>query len=74
MDLCGGFQNFKNLDDTADDHLNSLLKRLIALEKETGTKVEADIVAWRGMLTKVRILWYYCLSTILIISDNDHGI
>lgn len=52
-DLCNGFETFKRLDDTEDDHLNSLLKRIVELEKETGTKCETDIITWRGMLTKI---------------------
>ena len=52
-DLCKGFDTFRQLDDTADDHLDGLLQRIMELEKETGTKVEADIITWRGMLTKI---------------------
>lgn len=26
---------------------------IIALEKDTGTKCEADVITWRGMMTKV---------------------
>ena len=53
-DLSKGFDTFKQLDDTADDHLDSLLKTIMALEGETGTKCEADIITWRGMMTKVK--------------------
>ena len=53
-DLSRGFDTFKQLDDTADDHLDSLLKTVMALEADTGTKCEADIITWRGMMTKVR--------------------
>ncbi|MCJ1395238.1 decapping endonuclease targeting mRNA [Xylographa bjoerkii] len=52
-DLSKGFETFKQLDDTADDHLDSLLKTVMALEGETGTKCEADIITWRGMMTKI---------------------
>lgn len=52
-DLCQGFDTFEKLDDTADDHLDSLLRTLIAHEKEIGQKVEVDIITWRGMMTKV---------------------
>ena len=51
--LSDGFDTFRQLDDTGDDHLESLLKRLITLEEETGTQCEADIITWRGMMTKV---------------------
>lgn len=53
-DLSGGFDTFQQLDDTADDHLDSLLRTVIAYEKESGAKCEADIMTWRGMMTKVR--------------------
>jgi RAT1-interacting protein len=41
------------MDDTADDHLDALLKTLIAKEQETGGKVDTDVITWRGMMTKV---------------------
>ncbi|KAI9782788.1 MAG: decapping endonuclease targeting mRNA [Peltula sp. TS41687] len=47
-DLSHGFSEFQKLDDTADDHLDSLLKTIMLLEKETGTRVAADIITWRG--------------------------
>lgn len=52
-DLSRGFDQFQKLDDTADDHLDSLLKTIMLLEKETGSRVTADIITWRGMMTKV---------------------
>ncbi|MCJ1375485.1 decapping endonuclease targeting mRNA [Loxospora ochrophaea] len=52
-DLSRGFDTFKQLDDSADDHIDSLLKTLMALEGETRTKCEADIITWRGMMTKL---------------------
>jgi RAT1-interacting protein len=53
VDLSRGFDTFRKMDDTADDHLDSLLKTLIAQEKETGKRTEADVITWRGMMTKV---------------------
>ena len=52
-DLSQGFDTFQKLDDTADDHLDSLLKTIIAHEQELGKSVEADVITWRGMMTKV---------------------
>ena len=52
-DLNAGFDTFRQLDDTADDHLDGLLEAVIAYEKEKGSKVETDIITWRGMMTKV---------------------
>jgi RAT1-interacting protein len=52
-DLSRGFDTFEKLDDTADDHLDSLLKTIIAHEQELEKPVEADLITWRGMMTKV---------------------
>ncbi|KAF7548952.1 hypothetical protein G7046_g8497 [Stylonectria norvegica] len=52
-DLSKGFDTFQKLDDTGDEHLDSLLKTIIAHEKETGTKIDASVVTWRGMMTKI---------------------
>ncbi|KAL1959981.1 hypothetical protein VTO42DRAFT_649 [Malbranchea cinnamomea] len=52
-DLNRGFETFEKLDDTADEHLDALLDTIIAFEKEEGRKCEADIVTWRGMITKI---------------------
>ncbi|KKZ66047.1 protein rai1 [[Emmonsia] crescens] len=54
-DLNKGFDTFEQLDDAGDEHLDALLDTIIDLEKKTGTKCEADIVTWRGMMTKVFI-------------------
>jgi RAT1-interacting protein len=52
-DLNGGFDTFQRLDDTADEHLDALLDTIVALEREDGANCEADIITWRGMMTKV---------------------
>ncbi|EON65981.1 hypothetical protein W97_05223 [Coniosporium apollinis CBS 100218] len=52
-DLSAGFETFRQLDDAADDHLDSLLRTLIAHEQKTGQRCEADFVTWRGMMTKI---------------------
>jgi RAT1-interacting protein len=52
-DLNRGFDTFQQLDDSNDDHLDSLLETIVALEKEKGIKCEADVITWRGMMTKV---------------------
>lgn len=54
-DLCKGFDTFQKMDDSADDHLDSLLKTIIAHEQKLGQKIEADFITWRGMMTKVWI-------------------
>jgi RAT1-interacting protein len=55
-ELSKGFDTFDQLDDTADDHLDSLLKTIMALEQKDGKPVEADIITWRGMMTKVSLV------------------
>lgn len=52
-DLSKGFDKFDKHDDARDEHLDSLLKTMVAHEKEEGKKIDADIVTWRGMMTKV---------------------
>ncbi|KAG9245313.1 protein RAI1 [Calycina marina] len=52
-DLCKGFDTFQKLDDTADDHLDSLLKSVMDFEKKSGNKVDAGVITWRGMMTKL---------------------
>jgi len=51
--LSAGFDTFRNLDVTEDEHLEALLRTLQSLERRTGDAVEADFVTWRGMCTKV---------------------
>lgn len=53
-DLNKGFDTFQQLDDTGDDHLDGLLDAVVAHETQKGSKLETDIVTWRGMMTKVR--------------------
>ncbi|KAM0204446.1 hypothetical protein ACHAPI_000204 [Fusarium lateritium] len=52
-DLSKGFDTFQKLNDTGDDHLESLLKTIVAHEQETGKKIDANVVTWRGMMTKI---------------------
>ncbi|RFU26891.1 hypothetical protein B7463_g9439, partial [Scytalidium lignicola] len=52
-DLSKGFETFRKLNDTPDEHLDSLLKTIIAHEQSTGKKVEADVITWRGMMSKI---------------------
>jgi RAT1-interacting protein len=52
-DLSKGFDKFVKHDDSDDEHLDSLLKAIINHEQETNQKIDAQIVTWRGMMTKV---------------------
>lgn len=53
VDLSSGFEDFKSHDDSVDEHLDSLLKTIANHEKETGKPIDAHVVTWRGMMTKV---------------------
>ncbi|KAI1612175.1 RAI1 like PD-XK nuclease-domain-containing protein [Exophiala viscosa] len=55
-DLNRGFETFRQLDDSADDHLDGLLEAIIAYEKEKGSKTSVDIITWRGMMTKILVV------------------
>ncbi|KIW70853.1 hypothetical protein PV04_03091 [Phialophora macrospora] len=54
-DLSKGFETFRQLDDSGDDHLDGLLEAMIAHEKEKGSKTVIDFVTWRGMMTKIMV-------------------
>jgi len=55
VDLKEGFDTFRHYEDKEDAHLDALLKALVDTEKKNGEagKVKADLVTWRGMMTKV---------------------
>ena len=52
-DLCRGFEQFRQFDDSKDEHLDSLLRTIVEHEKRTGERVAAEVITWRGMMTKV---------------------
>ncbi|KAI2473707.1 RAI1-domain-containing protein [Annulohypoxylon bovei var. microspora] len=52
-DLSGGFDQFESHDDSTDEHIDSLLKTIVAHEEEEGKKIDAQFVTWRGMMTKI---------------------
>jgi RAT1-interacting protein len=51
--LGDGFDKFDKHDDGVDEHLDSLLKTIASHEQSSGEAIDAHIVTWRGMLTKV---------------------
>ncbi|KAL2837276.1 RAI1-domain-containing protein [Aspergillus pseudodeflectus] len=69
-DLNRGFDTFQKLNDAADEHLDALLDTVVALERDTEKRCEADIITWRGMMTKILTAPFDtmngcgCLSTI----------
>ncbi|KAH8881528.1 RAI1-like protein [Thozetella sp. PMI_491] len=52
-DLSLGYETFVKHDDSADEHLDSLLRTIMGHEKEEGEPIDAHIVTWRGMMTKI---------------------
>ncbi|KIM94872.1 hypothetical protein OIDMADRAFT_106473 [Oidiodendron maius Zn] len=52
-DLSKGFDTFEKLDDSKDGHLDSLLKTIISHEQRAGSRTDAAIITWRGMMTKL---------------------
>lgn len=66
IDLSAGFKTFKQRDDAVDEHLDGLVETLQAHEEELmervkggeekveDVRVKADVITWRGMMTKVR--------------------
>ncbi|KAK4451876.1 Dhp1-interacting protein Din1 [Podospora aff. communis PSN243] len=52
-DLSKGFESFVKHDDSVDEHLDSLLETIANHERETGKAIDAHVVTWRGMLTKI---------------------
>jgi RAT1-interacting protein len=52
-DLREGFETFRHYEDKEDPHLDSLLKSMVNKERQTGERIQADFVTWRGMMTKV---------------------
>ncbi|KAK6952237.1 decapping endonuclease targeting mRNA [Daldinia eschscholtzii] len=52
-DLSKGFDRFDKHDNSQDEHIDSLLKTIMALEEEEGKKIDAHVVTWRGMMTKI---------------------
>lgn len=54
INLSNGFESFKKHDDSVNEHLDALLDTLAAHEEKEGQVVKADVLTWRGMMTKVR--------------------
>ncbi|KAI2608399.1 RAI1-domain-containing protein [Hypoxylon fragiforme] len=53
VDLSNGFDQFDKHDNSKDEHIDSLLKTIMAHEQEEGKKIDAQVVTWRGMMTKI---------------------
>ncbi|KAG0637701.1 RAI1 like PD-XK nuclease-domain-containing protein [Tuber brumale] len=55
-DLSRGFESFRKHDSSIDEHLDGLLEAIAEFERRSGQKVAADVITWRGMMTKFMIL------------------
>ncbi|RMZ86147.1 hypothetical protein DV737_g262, partial [Chaetothyriales sp. CBS 132003] len=58
IDLSKGFESFRQLDDANDEHLDGLLDAIVAHEQDKNSKLETDIITWRGMMTKIMTVPY----------------
>lgn len=59
VDLGAGYKDFKKIPEAENlGDFESLLKSIIEHEKKTGEKVSADIVTFRGLMTKLLALPY----------------
>ena len=70
VDLSKGFETFDHFDDTEDEHLDGLLGTIIDLEERTGTRCAADIITWRGMMTKASPCEVHQTNQSLLIRDQ----
>ncbi|KAJ2902998.1 Dhp1-interacting protein Din1 [Zalerion maritima] len=52
-DLSKGFEKFDKHDDGGDEHLDSLLRSIALHEEKEGKRIDAEVVTWRGMMTKI---------------------
>ena len=53
IDLSKGYDTFEKYNDSTNLHLNPLLDTIRQHEQQTGASLDADILTWRGMMTKV---------------------
>lgn len=53
IDLEKGFNTFRAFGDSHNEHLDGLLDTLVEAERRSGIKTEADLITWRGTMTKV---------------------
>lgn len=58
IDLGAGFGKFKKMDDDKDGVFDGFIGGLEDYERRTGSKVKADIITFRGIMTQLLILPY----------------
>ncbi|PWN37081.1 RAI1-domain-containing protein, partial [Meira miltonrushii] len=57
-DLNRGYETRIERDDNVNEHLNSLLEALMQGEEVEGHQKQADLITWRGMMTKLCTVLY----------------
>jgi len=67
INLSNGYESFRKHNDTVNEHLDALLDTLAAHEEKEGQIVKADVLTWRGMMTKVTVL-----SDLIKDESTDH--
>lgn len=58
VDLGAGFAKFKKMNEDEDGLFDGYLSALEKYERDNDTKVKADIITWRGIMTSLMILPY----------------
>lgn len=58
LDLKGGFKKFQCKDESKDQHLDPLLTAIMIKEKSKSKKSKADVISFRGVMTKLLCLPY----------------
>jgi len=53
IDLKAGFNEFRRKDESVQEHLDSLLATIEALERKDGKKLDVGFITWRGMITRL---------------------
>lgn len=51
--LSRGYEDFVKLDESQPEHVDSLLKTIANHERESGNPIDAQVVTWRGIMTKI---------------------
>ncbi|KAH3679436.1 hypothetical protein WICMUC_000981 [Wickerhamomyces mucosus] len=58
IDLQSGYKNFKEVDEQLDGQFTGLLRAIKGYEEKNNSKVKADIITFRGIMTKILTLPY----------------
>lgn len=64
-----GFEQFRRVDDSIDEHLGGLLGAIMNLEKKLNAPTKAHFISYRGMMTNVSAAFLLPLLLQLIGAD-----